>query len=128
MYRCIILYNEKAALSHSHAATALYSSLVKASSTSGTYNYTSVISTLTNYNFVIVNASAGNTSLNLIFPKNMTAPQYISDGRVDGTSFQIRTGVIVDWTNKKVGVRFLNLAGYSNGSDNSHIDSVWGLL
>ena len=58
----------------------------------------------------------------------MTAAQYICDGRVDTTNFQIRTGVVVDWTNNKVGVRFLNLAGYSNGPENSHIDCVWGLL
>ena len=57
----------------------------------------------------------------------MTDAQLISDGRTSSVNYQIRTGVIVDWTNKKVGVAFYNLAGFTSGPDASRIYNIYGL-
>lgn len=94
-----------------------------APSTQNSYTYSSAISELANYNIVLVHCSCGNCRQLLIFCRSLgNAEQYISDN--NGT--YVRGGYIVDWTNKKIGVRWVN--GTSSTATNIYIQQVYGIL
>lgn len=106
------------------AITTLYNTKTTASSTQNTWVYTSAISNLANYNIVALRAEVYNIRQILFFLRPLgDAAQMVMD--MSGTTY-IRAQFIVDWTNKKVGVRWVN--GTSDLSSGIYFQQVYGIM
>lgn len=102
----------------------IYNTKLTAPSTQNTWAYTSAINALANYNIVLVRCECQNTRQLLIFCRNFgDAAMYLSD--MSGSTY-VRGGYIVDWTNKKIGVRWVD--GTSSSAENIYIQQVYGIL
>lgn len=104
--------------------TTIYNTKLTAPSTQNSWAYTSAIDALANYNIVLVRCECQNTRQLLVFCRKFgDAPMYLSD--MSGSTY-VRGGYIVDWTNKKIGVRWIN--GTSSLVENIYIQQVYGIL
>lgn len=104
--------------------TTIYNTKLTAPSTQNSWAYTSAIDALANYNIVLVRCECQNTRQLLVFCRKFgDAPMYLSD--MSGSTY-VRGGYIVDWTNKKIGVRWVN--GTSSLVENIYIQQVYGIL
>ncbi len=102
--------------------TTLYNSKLTAPSTQSTYAYASVPN-LANYNIVLVRCECNNACQLLVFCRLFgDNPMYLSDN--NGT--YVRGGYLVDWTNNRVGVRWVN--GTSALAEYIYIQQVYGIL
>lgn len=102
--------------------TTIYNTKTTAPSTQSSYTYASVPS-LANHDIVIVQAYIANISQNLIFCRNFgNTPVYLFDN--NGT--YIRGGFLVDWTNNRIGVRWVN--GSSSNASGIYFQKVIGVL
>lgn len=104
--------------------TTIYNTKLTAPSTQNSWAYTSAIDALANYNIVLVRCECQNTRQLLVFCRKFgDAPMYLSD--MSGSTY-VRGGYIVDWTNKKIGVKWVN--GTSSLVENIYIQQVYGIL
>lgn len=106
------------------AIVTIYNTKTTASSTQDTWVYTSAIPDLANYNIVALRVEVHYIRQTLFFlrPLGNTA-QMIMD--MSGTTY-IRAQFIVDWTNNKVGVRWVN--GTSDLSSGIYFQQVYGIM
>lgn len=97
----------------------IYNTKKYASSTQGTYNYAKV-SALANYNVVMLRAEVNNVRQLLVFCRLFgDAPLRLSDN--NGTYY--RGSFLVDWTNNKIGVAWLN-----GTASSIYFQQVYGIL
>lgn len=106
------------------AIVTIYNAKTTASSTQDTWVYTSAIPDLANYNIVALRVEVHYIRQTLFFlrPLGNTA-QMVMD--MSGTTY-IRAQFIVDWTNNKVGVRWVN--GTSDLSSDIYFQQVYGIM
>lgn len=103
------------------SAMKLHEAKVTAADISTTYSY-STISSLANWNLVIMHIAVHNVQQNLVFMRPYSGGQLISD--TPTSSSYIRGGFIVDWTNTRVGIRCVN------GTDATKVyyDYIYGIF
>ena len=106
------------------AITTLYNTKTTASSTQETWVYSPVISNLANYNIVALRAEVHYIRQILFFLRPLgDMSQMVID--MSGTTY-IRAQFIVDWTNNKIGVRWVN--GTSDLSSGIYFQQVYGIM
>jgi hypothetical protein len=104
--------------------TTIYNTKLAAPSTQNSWAYTPVIDALADYNIVFVRCECNNIRQLLVFCRKFgDNAMYISD--MSGPTY-VRGGYIVDWTNNKVGVRWVD--GTSSLAENIYIQQVYGIL
>lgn len=106
------------------AIVTIYNTKTTASSTQDTWVYTPVISDLANYNIVALRVEVHNIRQMLFFLRPLgNVAQMVMD--MSGTTY-IRAQFIVDWTNNKIGVRWVN--GTSDLSSGIYFQQVYGIM
>lgn len=99
--------------------TAIYNTKLSAPTTQSDYAY-AFVTALENYNIVLMRCECGNLRQLLVFCRLFgDTPMYISDN--NGT--YVRGGYIVDWTNNRIGVRWVN-----GNNTNVFVQQVYGVL
>ena len=100
----------------------LYNTKLTAPTTQNQYAYASAAE-LANYNVVLVRCECGNVRQMLVFCRLFgDSPLYI----FDNNDTYLRGGFLVDWTNNRIGVRWVN--GTSQMASNVFFQQVYGIL
>jgi len=105
------------------AATQIYNTKVTPADVSTTYKYTT-INALADWNMVIIRCAVHNNLRLLVFFRPYTGSQQFSD--TPNSSTYIRGGFVVDWTNKRVGIRCVN--GTDSNKDTVYFDYIFGIF